>query len=65
MLYRWEVILIKNLIGALVCFSEFQRCSLGRGKKLLARFRIHLTARTRVAINVQLFLTKLLQQPWR
>lgn len=65
MLYRWEVILIKNLIGVLVCFSESQRCSLGRGKKLLARFCILITARSRVDINVQLFLTKLVQQPWR
>lgn len=41
-----------------MCFNEFQRCFLGRGKKLLARFCILLTARTRVAIKCPTFSDK-------
>lgn len=41
--------------------NEFQRCSLGRERKpQITRPQVILTARTRVAINNQLFMTKLL-----
>lgn len=45
--------------------NEFQKSSLGREKKQLTRSQVILTARTRIAINNQLFMTKLLQLPCR
>lgn len=57
MLYRWEVILIKNLICAFVYFFGHKWIPekfFGKGKKQLTRSQVILTARTRVAINNQL-----------
>lgn len=68
MLYRWEVILIKNLICVFVYFFGHKWIPekfFGKGKKQLTRSQVILTARTRVAINNQLFMTKLLQLPCR